>query len=79
MEKGVDIRYIQELFGHSNTKTTMIYSLWRVNDCQQDFRFVARFSLSGQERAPKPPQAICGPLATRLRTTCKKETIVNFK
>lgn len=40
------------------------YSLWRVNGCQQGFRFVSRFGSSGQESASKPPQAICKPLGT---------------
>ena len=26
LEKGVDLRYIQELFGHSSSKTTEIYT-----------------------------------------------------
>ncbi|MAX81845.1 MAG: hypothetical protein CL843_16905 [Crocinitomicaceae bacterium] len=41
----------------------MVYSLWRENSCLQDFRSVARFGLSGQESASKPPQAVCKPLA----------------
>jgi hypothetical protein len=33
------------------------YSLWRVNGCQQGFRFVASFCFGGQESALKPPQS----------------------
>jgi hypothetical protein len=42
------------------------YSLWRVNSCQQGFRSVVSFDFGGQERASKPPQAICKPLASPL-------------
>ena len=38
------------------------YSLWRVKDCQQGFRFAASFGFGEQESASKPPQAICKPL-----------------
>jgi hypothetical protein len=44
------------------------YSLWRVNACQQGFRFVASFGLGGQKSASKPPQAICKPLQGILKT-----------
>jgi uncharacterized protein YoxC len=47
---------------HSQTHNNA-YSLWRVNGCQQGFRFVASFGFGGQESASKPPQAICKPLA----------------
>ncbi len=37
------------------------YSLWRVNGCQQGFRFLASLGFGGQKSASKPPQAICKP------------------
>jgi|GEM_PF-4818312 len=43
------------------------YSLWRLNVCQQGFRFVASFYFGRQESASKPPQAICKPLAATER------------
>ncbi|WP_373397883.1 hypothetical protein V8V91_25815 [Algoriphagus halophilus] len=48
------------IFTIQGTHTT--YGLWRVNGCQQGFRFVANFGFGGLESASKPPQAICKPL-----------------
>lgn len=43
------------------------------NGCQQGFRSVANFGFYRQERASKPPQAICKPLAA-IRTKQKLKT-----
>jgi hypothetical protein len=47
---------------NKKTSHNNVYSLWRVNGCEQGFRFVASFGFGGQESASKPPQAICKPL-----------------
>ena len=56
--------------------TNKAYSLWRLNGCQQGFRFLASFGFGGQESASKPQQTIYKHVTTHLRKTLRTTIIL---